>query len=110
VQDLNALDEAGIKKLAGGVREVADVELVAQRYAVDEQGNPVAADTANVQALGTETLPGSFGLDPGRIKEYIANRQRQVLLDVVTVQHCDVSRNVTEASFRLVRDDDDFID
>src|SRR5690606_34736588 len=61
VQDLDALDEAGVEKLPGGVREVADVELVAQGYAVDEQGNPVAADTANVQAFVTETLPGSFG-------------------------------------------------
>ena len=60
MQHFDVLDQTGIDEVPCGIREAARIELVRQRHTVHEDRNAVAADAADIDALGTETRPGGF--------------------------------------------------
>ena len=73
MQDLDVLDQACVDKIARCIREAARVELVAQRYAIDQDRHPVAADAADIDAFGAKPRSGCLVIDARNIAKHITD-------------------------------------
>ena len=67
-----------------------------------------AANSA-CRRCATETRAGGFVVDAGNIAEHIANRCRQLAVQLGARQDCDVRCNFPDRSFVLVSDNDDLV-
>ncbi len=107
VQHLDLVHETGADEVARRVGEAADIELVAYRNPVDQNGHPVAADAAYVDALGAESGTRRFVVDPRGVAEYVGHRIRQFHVHVITCEDADGCRDVPAGTGMLVRHHDD---
>ncbi len=110
VQDLDALDQAGVDEVAGRIRKAARVELVGQRHAVHEDRDTIAADAADVDALGAEARAGCLVVDTRHIAKDVTDRGSQLGIEVGAGQHRHARGDFADRPLILVRNDDNLLD
>lgn len=110
MQDLDSLYETRIDKVPRRVGETTNIELIGNRDTIDDNRDAIAADTANIQAFGSESGARAFVIDARDISKYVADRGRYLVVYVGSRQRGDMRRNITNRAFVLVRDDNDLID
>ena len=109
MQDLDRLDKAGADQVTGCIGEAADAEVIADRYAVDKNRDAVAADAANVDALGPEACAGPFEVDARQVAEYVGHRISELEAKVVAIEDADRRGNVPAGTRMLVSNNEDFL-
>ena len=109
-QYFSPLNQACIDEIPGGVREPANIELIAERNAIDQYGDAVAADAPDIDALAAETCACRFVVNARRISQHIGKRYRQAVFYLRPGKNSDIGRDVTNGACILVRHDDNFVD
>ena len=110
VQDFDGLNQAGIDEVPRGVRKTAGVELVGQRHAVHEDGDPVAANASNIDALGAEPRAGRLVVDARHVAKHVADGRGELGVELGPGQDRDARRDFSHRAFVLVSHDDDLLD
>ena len=71
MQDFDVLREAGVNEVTRGVGKTARIELVRQWHTIDEDGDTVAADAANVDAFRAEARSCRLVVNAGDVTENV---------------------------------------
>ena len=110
MQHFDVLNQAGVNEVARGIGKATGIELVGQRHPVDEDSHAVAADAANVDALGAEAGSGRLVVHARDVAKDVRKRGREFGIDVGTGQHRHVGGNLPDRPGVLVRHDDDLFE
>ena len=73
VQDLKLLNETGIDEISGRIRKVANIKLVAQRYAIDQHRDPIPSDSPDADAFSTKSGTGRFSVNARRVAKNVGD-------------------------------------
>ena len=110
MQDFDVLDQSRIDKVTRGIGKAACIKLVAERYTVYENGDPVAPDTANIDPLGAEARAASFMFNARHVTKHVADRSGELGIQFAAGNDRDVGRYVSNRALVLVCDHDDLVD
>ena len=110
MQDFNILDQARIDEIARGVRKTACIELVGERHTINENGDPVSPDTADVDAFSAEARTGAFVIDARHITKRVTDRGSEFGVQLASRQDRNGCSYVSNRALVLVRDHDNLVD